>query len=207
MNRMKNEPAATTSTIAFTDAACEQGGDVAAYLDGELDAPSVQLFEEHIAVCSVCRECLAEQRRMLAALDGAFNSRDEVELPQEFAQKVTARARTDMNGVRSRGERRRALQLCLLLTISTLLLLGGAAGAMTLGQAGSMWRSLISIINLASQTAGDLSTGVVVLMRALSGSVTNESSVAPFLLCGVFFLSLLLLLRLIGAYRSGEQTS
>lgn len=203
---MKNESADAIAIAADSDDACTERADVAAYLDGELDADSTQAFEQHIVECAECRESLAEQRRTLVALNGAFGLRGEVELPQEFAQKVTARARTDMSGVRSRRERRRALRFCLVLAVAVFVLLGSTSSRLVLERAGFAWRAFSSIVNLVGQAAGDLGAGMLVLMRALSGGTANESGVAPFLL-GVFLLALLLLLRLVGAYRSGEQSS
>lgn len=185
---------------------CDRRGDTAAYLDGELDAGSMRLFEEHVAECETCRGSLAEQRRTLAALNVLFSSRHRVELPREFARKLTARAQTGMDGVRTRGERLHALQVCLALATATIVLLGSAGDGRLLNRAALAWRVLVSIINLVGQTTVDLSASILVLTRALSGGKTMESGSASFLLCGVLLFSLLLLLRLIGTYRSGEQT-
>ncbi|HEX8852022.1 MAG TPA: zf-HC2 domain-containing protein, partial [Pyrinomonadaceae bacterium] len=99
---------------------CRRAETAAAYLDGELDAAEALLFESHLRECSVCAAALLEQRRLLCLLDTAFAAREEAcaALPKDFARVVTARAQTDMSGLRSKSEHRTALKICAALTVA-----------------------------------------------------------------------------------------
>src|SRR4051812_17827188 len=95
-----------------------QSEDVAAYLDGELNAGAAALFEQHLKICAPCTTELQQQRRLLCTLDFALGAKtgDELPLPGNFLQVVTAHAQSDLSSLRSeRAEHGRALRLCLLL--------------------------------------------------------------------------------------------
>ena len=104
---------------------CE-GEDVAAYLDSELDADATLRFEEHLAACPLCRTKLREQRSLLCALDVALNDKRSVALPTDFARVIAANAKSDMGGVFDVAERKRALLFCVMLALSSFILLGAA---------------------------------------------------------------------------------
>ena len=57
-----------TEATGAQSAACL---DVAAYLDGELDAAGGTRFEQHTKTCAPCATALREQRRLLCVLDAA----------------------------------------------------------------------------------------------------------------------------------------
>jgi anti-sigma factor RsiW len=101
--------------------------EVAAYLDGELQAGALLAFEEHLKQCRSCAQRLEEQRTLLRTLDMAFSEEKSVALPSDFARVVTAHAQTDMSGVRGRRERARAFRLCAALALFSFALLGSAA--------------------------------------------------------------------------------
>ncbi|MBC7932944.1 MAG: zf-HC2 domain-containing protein, partial [Rubrivivax sp.] len=108
---------------------CPQTTLTAAYLDGELNARAAEEFERHHAACPACSTTLLEQRRLLCLLDAAFDETFEkgVALPEGFTRELRARAQNDMSGVRTKGERRRALKICLALGAAAFALLGFAA--------------------------------------------------------------------------------
>src|SRR3954468_21166174 len=101
--------------------------EIVAYLDGELDVEACELLEEHCAGCACCAGELNAQQRLLLELDYALAEDACVEMPKNFAQVVAVRAQSDLSGVREPLERRRALRLCVALSVVSFLLLGGAA--------------------------------------------------------------------------------
>ncbi|MBV9211845.1 MAG: zf-HC2 domain-containing protein, partial [Acidobacteria bacterium] len=93
---------------------CCRSEEIAAYLDGELDARAVEIFEEHLKACRDCSQELQDQRRLLCALDFALSEHEPaLALPQNFAEVVATNAESDMSGVRLRSEHRRALRWCI----------------------------------------------------------------------------------------------
>jgi len=186
---------------------CEQHTDVAAYLDGELDDIAERDFERHLAVCACCRTHLNDQRRVLTALESAFGisrSMCDIELPESYARVVAARAKADIATVRTPRERRHALGLGIALSFATFVVLGATASASVYEYIGIVTRTLVSLIRLSAEAAGDFLVGASVLLRVVGGSVPDGLRVAPIVLCAVFFLALALLLRLIASYRREE---
>ncbi len=57
------------------------------YIDGTLDAKSVQVVEKHISVCEDCKESLAS----LSAMVEALNALEPVEPPADFLEKIHQR--------------------------------------------------------------------------------------------------------------------
>lgn len=183
-----------------------RSNEVAAYLDGELQQGALLAFEEHLKECRSCTQKLEEQRRLLCTLDMAFGEEKVVTLPTDFARVITAHARADMSGVRERHERRRALRLCIALSLFSSALLGGAAlndsvfepvrvfGRVAGAAFGIVWRAVY-----------DAGAALAVVMR-LTGRFAFESH--PVSILGYILLAaaLVLLLRLIRSYHRARVT-
>lgn len=94
---------------------CSHSSDVAAYLDGELTAQAEISFERHLTDCEICSVRLNEQKRLLCALDIAFEDEKNFELPKDFVKTVAVRAESDVSALNSKEERRRAVVITALL--------------------------------------------------------------------------------------------
>jgi hypothetical protein len=88
---------------------CPCAGEVAAYLDGELAPSAENSFGLHLTECAECAEKLNVQKRLLCALDFAFDDEKSFKLPANFAKSIAVRAESDVSGLRSKDERLRAL--------------------------------------------------------------------------------------------------
>lgn len=177
--------------------------DVAAYLDGELDPASAELFERHVKECAPCAAALNEQKRLLCLLDVAFTGQraeQDFALPKDFARVITAHARTDMSGVRQRSEHRRALALCALLALGAFALLGLRRFDAALAPFTGFARAVAGILGMLAHALNDAATSATVILRAVGGHYFAEH--LPFkVLTGLLFAcAALLLLRLIGSY-------
>jgi predicted anti-sigma-YlaC factor YlaD len=183
---------------------CPRVESVAAYLDGEMDAPPAALFESHVKECQSCAGALREQRRLMCLLDNAFGARAggarSVELPADFARVVTAHARTDMGGVRSRAERAFSVKLSLALAAVTALLLGASAGDAVLGPAAALARSAAGVAGMLGHALLDAVATAVVILRAVGGRLVAGPPPVAALYCLLFAGASLLLLRLIKGY-------
>lgn len=175
--------------------------EIAAYLDGELDAPATALFELHLKACHNCSHELHEQRRLLCALDYAFGEDNSaLALPQNFAQVVATHAESDMSGVRLRAEHGRALRWCLGLSLVTFGLLGASLSSSVLVPVKAAARFAASLLGLIWNTLYDAGAGLAVILRALGRRFIFELhpfSLVAFLL---FVIALALLPRLIVRY-------
>lgn len=175
--------------------------DVAAYLDGELDAVEGTRFEQHTKTCAPCATALREQRRLLCVLDAAFgDARQQIELPKNFTQIVKARAQSDMSSVRHRGERQRAFALCAGLVALSFALLGWQAWDELFAPLRGIAGVLVTMFDMAAHTVGEVVSGVALMLRVLGGQLLNEPSAFRTATYIILALAVVLLFRLIGNY-------
>lgn len=186
---------------------CEREN-VAAYLDGELDAAAALRFEEHTRACSLCAAELREQKRLLCALDLMFEGEDPgIALPKNFAQVVAAHAESDMRGVRERSENRLALRLCLALASISFLLLGAAAlSDSVLVPLRLIFRQGGSLVSFAGRTLYDVGAGGAIILRAFGGHFIFESHPLGLLTILLLLAALLTLPLLIVRYHRARTT-
>ena len=178
--------------------------DVAAYVDGELTGAALEDFEAHLRSCGACVDELRTQRQLLCALDVAFNDSRSFELPREFSRVVTARAESDLSGVRRKRERRRALKMCAALAVTSFALMGAAAQGLVIDPLRSVFRVANILLDFAVRAALDLAETVAVFIRVF----TRAIFFAPYGI-GVLFLiallfSTLLLPFLIASYHRAQ---
>lgn len=188
--------------------ACGQAATVSAYLDGELAGDDAARFEAHARECGFCTGAVNEQKRVLCLLDAALMRRAAgaggFELPKDFARVVTARAQTNMRGVRcgDRSERKRALLWCAILFAASVSLLGAAGvfGAAVEPLAGA-GRAAASVFGMLWHALGNAGSGAVVVLRAFGGVFgAGANSAVKILALSLLAGALVLLLRLIGSY-------
>jgi hypothetical protein len=139
--------------------------DVAAYLDGELSGAALEIFEAHLKLCLDCATELRAQRQLLCTLDLAFNESRSFELPHNFTRVVAAHAENDLGGMRKKSERRRAFQVCAILALVSLALLGTASRTLVFDPARSFLRVSGSLLNLLWQVLYDAGTGIAIIVR------------------------------------------
>jgi predicted anti-sigma-YlaC factor YlaD len=175
---------------------------VGAYVDGELDADLTALFEDHLESCSDCRFELRAHRLFVCELDAALTHSGEIPVPRDFSRIIAMRATTDMRGVRTRSENRKALTICIVLALGGFALLG----ATTLNVFKIAQKFVTTVFGVAIFVATavyDFAAGVIIIFRVVSRKYIIETgSLWPMLVLlafGVFILS-----RLISHYhRSG----
>lgn len=178
---------------------------VAQYVDGELDHNAEVLFERHLAECADCREELRAQQLFACELDAAFNQSFEIEVPSDFSRRVAARATSDMSGVRSRAEHKKALAICLTLALVGFALVGATARDSLFLVGRKLVSVLWGLLSFVSVAVYDIGVSVAVIVKVLSRKLVVESGSSGYLLV-VFALAVLLLSRLILKYhRTGAH--
>jgi anti-sigma factor RsiW len=175
--------------------------DVAAYLDGELDAAQGTRFEQHTKLCAPCATALREQRRLLCVLDAAFgDEQQQLQLPANFTQVVKARAQSDMSSVRHRSERRRAFALCAGLAALSFALLGWQAWDELFSPLRAVAGVLKMMLHMTAHVVGEAVAGIALVLRVLGGQLLNEPSAFRTAAYIILALAVVLLFRLIGTY-------
>ena len=179
---------------------------IAAYIDGELDHHETQLFEEHVESCVSCRDELRAHRLFVCELDAAMmQSASDIPVPAGFSRMVAARASSDMSGVRTFAEHRKALSICIILALAGFALVGATARDAIFTLAEKFVTSAVGVAGFISTTLYDTLAGLAVIFRVLSRKLIIESgSLGPML---VFLaVAVLVLTRLISKYHRAGAT-
>lgn len=98
--------------------------EIAAYIDGELDAARELDLESHFAECSQCTSELTSQKQFLCGLNASLKNAGEIELPANFTQLVVANAESTVSGLRLPSEQFNAVFICVALGLFVLFAFG-----------------------------------------------------------------------------------
>jgi len=178
---------------------------IAAYVDGELDENLTMLFEDHLESCASCRAELRAHRLFVCELDAALTDSGAIPVPAEFSRMVAARASTDMRGVRTRSEHRKALGISIILALGAFALLGATARDSVFRVAGKFVATCFGIASFVSAAVYEAIAGFAVIFRVLSRKVIVESgSLGPVLV--LLAVAILVLSRLISHYHRTGAT-
>ena len=178
----------------------------AAYVDGELDAHLTLLFEQHLESCGPCRAELRMHRMFVCELDAALTGSVEVPpVPAGFSKMVATRATTDMRGVRTRAEHRKALGICLVLALGGFALIGAGARDAIFAIGERFIAASFAIGELLSSLIYDAGATVAVIFGVLSRKLIVETgSLLPLLV--LLLVAVLILSRLISNYHRTGAT-
>lgn len=178
---------------------------IAAYIDGELETDATLLFEDHLQNCAPCRVELRAHRLFICELDAALTDSADIEVPANFSRMIAARATSDMSGVRTRTENRKALGICVILGLTGFALLGASASGAIFVVAEKFVTTGLGIIGFLATAVYDTIAGLAVIFRVLSRKIIIESgSLVPVLLLLAF--AILILSRLISNYHRTGAT-
>ena len=172
---------------------------VAAYVDGELDAAAQARFEAHLKDCQDCRLELRVHRQFICELDALMTNDVQVSVPINFSRVVAARAVSDMSGVRTGAENRKAVVFCLLLGITGFALIGSTTRVATVSFVRVSARRVFSLIDLVSHAIYDLAVSIAVISRVLSRKIIADNGDLRITLVVLVF-AVFLLTRLISGY-------
>jgi hypothetical protein len=176
---------------------------VAAYLDGELDHNAEVLFERHLAECACCREELRAQQLFVCELDAALTDRFEIDVPRDFSRRVAAHATSDMSGVRSISEHKKALGICLLLALGGFALVGATARESLLLVGRKVVGIALGLGSFVWTTIYDAGVSLAVILRVVSRKVVVESGSSMYLLVAFAFAVFLLSRLILKYHRTG----
>jgi anti-sigma factor RsiW len=177
---------------------------IAAYVDGELDEDLAQRFEEHLQTCEPCRVELRLHRLFICELDATLTE-TEMPMPRDFSRIIATRATSDMRGVRTHAEHRKALGICMILALIGFALLGATARETVFLVAGRFVTTVIGLVGFAATAVYETVAGLAVISRVLSRKVIVESgSLGPMIV--VLAVAIVLLTRLLSKYHRTSAT-
>ena len=177
---------------------------IAAYIDGELEAEQRLGVDLHLDDCDRCREELRVHRMFVCELDAVL-TQSEVAMPTDFSRRVAARATSDLRGIRSASENKKALAFCVVLALAALALLSDTSRIAAIRTTRGLIRTIVSTVSVLLSAFYDMVASVTVISRVLSRKVIVESNSLGLLLV-LFALAILLLSRMIVRYHRAGAT-
>lgn len=178
---------------------------IAAYVDGELDEDLTQRVEEHLQGCAQCRAELQAHRLFVCELDAVLTDTPEIPVPADFSRVVAARATSDMRGVRTHAEHRKALGICMILALIGFALLGATARETVFLIGEKFVATVAGLVGFAATAIYDTVAGLAVIFRVLSRKVIIETgSLGPVVV--LLAVAILLLTRLLSKYHRKSAT-
>ncbi|HJT66166.1 MAG TPA: zf-HC2 domain-containing protein [Pyrinomonadaceae bacterium] len=178
---------------------------IAAYVDGELSEVATAIFEQHIEDCTECRTELRAHRVFVCELDAALTDNVDLPVPKDFSKLIATRARSDMRGVRTAAEHRKAIAICMILALTGFALLSATARDNVFAVVGRFIGGVFSIIGFVGGIVYDGFTGLVVISRVVAHKIVNESGSFAVVLV-VLGAGVVLLSRLIHNYHRTGAT-
>jgi Putative zinc-finger len=178
---------------------------IAAYIDGELDGDTRMLLEQHVEDCRECHSELQAHRLFVCELDSVLTQPALVDVPQDFSRMVAARATSDMSGLRSASENKKALAFCLILAVTALALTTNASRAAALTTVSQITGRVVGTLGVLLTAFYDIVASVAVIFRVLSRKLIVESNSLGLLLV-LLALAILLLSRMISRYHHSGVT-
>lgn len=177
---------------------------IAAYVDGELEEDLELRFEEHLQGCEPCRLELRLHRLFICELDATLAG-DEMPVPRDFSRIIATRAASDMRGVRTRAEHRKALGISMILALIGFALLGATARETVFLVAQKFVATVAGLVSFAATAVYDTVAGLAVIFRVLSRKIIVESgSLGPVVV--LLAVAILLLSRLLSKYHRTSAT-
>jgi predicted anti-sigma-YlaC factor YlaD len=178
---------------------------IAAYIDGEMSLAEQVVFEKHLDTCPECQTELRLHQQFSCELDSALTSQVEVVIPTDFSRMVAARAISDMGGVRSSAEKKKAVIFCLILAVGGFVLMGGPTRQLTLSLIRRLIGMTVGLVDLVWRAMYDLVLSVGVLSRVVSRKLIVETGNGRTVVV-LLALAALLLSRLIVNYHRTSTT-
>ncbi|MEQ1921316.1 MAG: zf-HC2 domain-containing protein [Pyrinomonadaceae bacterium] len=142
--------------------------EIAAYVDGELDAALEMQMDLHLASCKDCSVELNHQKEFLRNLDLSLGYERELDLPKDFAKQVVANAESTVSGLRRPRERFNALFICAGLALFVLFAMGTEAGTL-LDKAAEGLAQTAAIGGIFGHVVYSLFIGLAIVVRSIAG--------------------------------------
>jgi anti-sigma factor RsiW len=177
------------------DLSCPRA-EIAAYLDGELSGSEELRLEKHFAVCKRCETEFNEQKKLLNALDFALNEKTELPVPEDFARTVVIKAESRVSGLRSREERYRALFLCAVLFLLTIVGLGSETEAV-FSTVAVFLEQVLAVGGFTAHLVYNVAFALTAILRLIGGQFIHSAAlgvagVGVFLISVVYFFARLI---------------
>lgn len=141
--------------------------DIAAYIDGELDAVHEAAIETHFTVCDECSLELNLQKQFLCNVTSGLSHESSLDLPPDFAKKIAVNAESSVSGLRRPRERFNAIFICAALALFALFALGTDAVNL-LNLAYGLVEKVAAVGSIVGNVLYSFFLGVAIVLRAIA---------------------------------------
>lgn len=179
------------SNIENTENVCTIS-EIADYLDGDLSPNAENEIELHLIGCETCREELNFQKQLFTALDSELENLPE--LPADFTKTTVIKAESNVEGLRGKDERFRALFICAGLFLLVILGLGSETKTI-LSAFGSFINQLLAVGGFVVRFLFDLIVGLTVIVKFISHQFSPEAFFAIIFFAAIVVFGLLFVSR------------
>ena len=167
--------------------------EIAAYIDGEMDAVREFELEDHLADCEVCALELNQQKQFLCGLNSSLKHESEIELPANFTKLIVANAESSVIGLRRPRERFNAIFICAGLFLFALFALGADAARVFEGVS-TLLDQIVAVGSFFAHLIYSFFVGVAIILRSLSAQLRVDA-VMTTAVAGLFAVLLLFVSR------------
>lgn len=154
--------------------------EIAAYIDGELDAVFERELDAHFAQCSICTDELNLQKQFLCHLDSTLKQGNDLALPADFTKTIVANAESTVSGLRRPREQFNAIFICAGLFLFILFALGADAVGLFNGVS-VMFDQTAAVGSFFGHLVYSFFIGVSIVLRSLASQVRFDAAAALFL--------------------------
>lgn len=141
--------------------------EIAAYLDGELDAHRESELDSHFTSCTACLTELNHQKNFLNQLNSRLSNENDFELPKDFTRQIVANAESSVAGLRRPRERFNAIFIITAFLLFVLFAMGAEAGNVLAGLTSALEQSA-AVGGFFGRIVYSFFVGVVVVLRTLA---------------------------------------
>ena len=151
--------------------------EIAAYIDGELDAARETELDAHFDICNICSHELSEQKLFLCNLSSSLKNESDLELPANFTRTIVANAESTVSGLRRPRERFNAVFICTGLFLFVLFAMGTGTGNLLDGMA-NIFEKLAAVIGFLGHLVFSTFLGLAIILRSLVSQFRFDASMA-----------------------------
>lgn len=175
--------------------------EIAAYIDGELEADREMELDAHFAACRSCAGELTLQKQFLSGLESGLKSGNDIDLPPDFTKHIVANAESTVSGLRRPRERFNAIFICTALMLFILFALGADVRRSLDGMAGAIDQAT-AVAGFFGHFVYAFFLGVAIVMRNFATQVRPEILAAFLISIAVVLFLAFLSQRVLSARRA-----
>lgn len=154
--------------------------EIAAYIEGELNAEHERELDVHFLTCSSCSDELNQQKQFLCELDASLRHANDLHLPADFTKTIVANAESTVAGLRRPRERFNALFICAALFLFALFALGADARSIFSGAA-AVIEQATAVLGFFWHFIYSMFLGIAIVARSLVAQFRSDVMIAAVL--------------------------